>query len=202
MFPGEVRNTELSQWFTDPKLALRIMQWADFPSGSRLLEPSAGRGAFIDAGRHVHSYRWCAVEIDERLVQGPLSDLSRAPHFAPVELLRWDFLDVTTQHIGVFDGVVMNCPYENEQDVAHVLHALDFAPRVVALLRSAFRHTAGRWHNFWRLVDPVREVNFIGRPEFGEGNGAMSDFTVWEFRRREEPRQVGESISIATEWWW
>lgn len=201
MWPAEERNTaELSQWFTEARLARRIVEWADLPPGSRVLEPSAGDGAFLRAGP---ALLWTAVEIDRRHA-GALGTLALS-RSGPIEsVVQADFLTLapTDPNLGApFDGVIMNPPYEDDADVRHVRHALEFAPRVIALLRSAFRHGEGRWETFWRHVAPVRQAELVSRPRFGDGGGARSDFTVWEFRKRDCPIERGHRDAVEVEQW-
>ena len=69
LIEGTNRDAGLSQWFTPPKLAARVVEWAGVPISPfkewRVLEPSAGNGALVRpllaAGAEVY-----AVEVDDR----------------------------------------------------------------------------------------------------------------------------------------
>jgi predicted RNA methylase len=187
-----------SQWYTPADLAKRIGSWSGFSKVDRLLEPSAGRGALIAP---LPFCDWTAVELDSDNVMVLCGMQVKG---LITEVVNSDFLTCTRSRLGSFDGVIMNPPYEGNMDRDFVMHALDFAPRVIALLRSAYRHGEDRWKKVWRWVDPVRQVDLVGRPTFGKGlkgDSPMSDFAVWELRRRKTARKFGEPVTITTEWW-
>jgi len=189
-----------SQWYTPAREAKLIAEFADLPDDARVLEPAAGRGALIAAAPQ---WDWTAVELDGRNANSPELDRLLARSVI-AELWCCDFLTTTVEQLGTFDAVIMNSPYENDLDVAFVLHALRFAPKVVALLRSAFRHSSKRWDEVWRHVDVARQAELVERPRFGQGIGGtspMSDFAVFEFRRRERPRDRGEATMVEVRWW-
>lgn len=184
------RAKELSQWFTPPDLARRIVAWSGVSRGSRVLEPSCGTGAFlaplVESGANVHG-----VEIDAYLFE----ELTHAGY----SVTNDNFLSLTPDDLGTFDLVVTNPPYEGGADLAHVLHALKFAPRVVALLKVSFLSGQKRGRELWRHNTLSRLAILSGRPEFdGPGDhGAKSDYAVFEIRRGREdvlaPTVVG--------WW-
>jgi 16S rRNA G1207 methylase RsmC len=102
--------------------------------GSRVLEPSAGTGSLLRALE-----RWTpladyegvtAIEINPSLVAG----INK--HFPPVATTCGDFLRFDPRDLGSFDVIVMNPPFANAQDIAHIQHARKFlAPygRLVAI---------------------------------------------------------------------
>jgi hypothetical protein len=191
-----------SQWYTPDWLATRIAVWSGFTPDDKLLEPAAGRGALI---RPLPLCAWTAVELDEENAVALLADLPCARLTAHSR----DFLTCTPTELGTFDGVIMNPPYEGNLDADFVMHALDFAPRVIALLRSAFRHGDHRWSRVWKWVDCPRMAELIGRPKFGQGlasNTPMSDFAVFEFQRRDGgPHPRGDGLrggrNVEVQWW-
>lgn len=184
------RAKELSQWFTSPDLAARIVSWSGVVPGTKILEPSCGNGAFLrpltETGATVRG-----VEIDAYLVE----ELSRAGYSVTCD----DFLALTPDRLGSFDLVVCNPPYEHGADLEHIKHALLFAPRVVALLKVSFLSGQKRGRELWQHNTLSRLAILIGRPEFdGPGDhGAKSDYAVFEVRRGREdvfaPTVVG--------WW-
>lgn len=120
---------------TPPALAARLVQIADIRPGHRVLEPSAGTGRLIDAmpaGCIV-----VAVEISQPLA------LALRPRVQEVRCI--DFLRLTPDDMGAFDRVVMNPPFGQAQDIAHIRHARRFlAPggRLVALCAAGPRQQA------------------------------------------------------------
>ncbi len=180
-------SAELSQWFTDPVLARRIVEWANIAPGDLVLEPSAGSGAFVqplvDVGALV-----TAVEYDP----------SWAAHLKgqyPTETV-WsgDFTAWIPPHR--FDLAVMNPPYENEQDLGHVVSACGMSDRVVALLRTVFLHGVARHDQVWRAHHPRRIVHLSRRPRFSGAGSPRHDFSVMELTPRSHPCEMTE-----VGWW-
>lgn len=167
LFPGEERNVaELSQWYTPPRAARALHDFAAIPAGARVLEPSAGRGALILPRPDLV---WTAIDIDQVNCVALLATSAR-------DVGQADFLAIEPPD-EPFHYACMNPPYENGADLAHVLHALDFAERVVVLLGSDAEHRVGWWRELWRWLDgPIRKLAFIGRPF----KGAMSDYAIWD----------------------
>lgn len=205
---GEERSKDLSQWYTPPALAERVWEWGTrgMGTGLRVLEPAAGQGSLVKpALRDLRVRRVTAVDIDPRNAAA----LKQLPHrgHGRLAVVRGDFRSFTPRDR--FDIGLTNPPYENDQDVDFILNLLGFAPRVVGIFRSALVHGSddnpkrlGRWERLWSRVDLTRLVWLCNRPKFGEGTGALSDFIVAEFVRREgEPRRRGEPLHAQLEWW-
>jgi hypothetical protein len=178
-----------SQWMTPDDLATRVVSWAAVQPGDRVLEPSAGDGALVrqlvHAGADV-----TAVETDRGLVEGSLMYLRCA-------VRNFDFL--LLPDLGQFNLVIMNPPYEDGQDLRHVLHALTCAPRVVALLRLVFLAGQERGAGLWSRYSLRRLAVLSTRPRFrGDGdNGAKSDFAVFDIWRTSPSGLDG----VELEWW-
>lgn len=114
--------------------AVRTYREPDEPR-RRVLEPSAGSGnlaraLFPDpAERRRHHAR------PDEYKHDPIVDcVEIQPHLADAlrgdKRLRkvWceDFLRLTPKETGLYDGVLMNPPFDRERDIDHVVHALDF----------------------------------------------------------------------------
>lgn len=190
-------DAESSQWFTPPELAARIVEWAGVTPGLRVLEPSAGIGRFVRpllrSGAHV-----VAIERDSRCFE-----VLRVEHRVIVGEHRLaailaDFLSVP---VNAADLAVMNPPFEDGAMEAHVMRALEWAPRVVALLPAAFVGGQGRYLQVWRHVRLQRVIHFTTRPSFGGDQSGKRDFAVFELLRRREPRKPGEADLASVEWW-
>lgn len=184
-------NQHLSQWLTDLALAKRIVRWAD-PVKLHVLEPSAGAGAFVwpllEFGATVR-----ALDIDpvwtRKLMHG---NWGRGG--LTVETV--DFLEWCPK--SRIDLCVMNPPYENGQDTSHLVHALDVADRVVALVRTNIIHGVDRYERIWKHVNLRRKINFIDRPRFSGAGSPRHDFCVVDMVK------CGSKIGVplvATEWW-
>lgn len=144
-----------------PRAALMVEE-ANIFDGARILEPEAGTGRLVtalrDTGRPMHIV---AVEIDRQLSEG-LRTAFAVPTSASVpqevEVINRDFLELTPADIGTFDFVVMNPPFANCADIAHIKHAVSFlkpggrlvglcadGPRQTAQLRPLVESFGGEW---------------------------------------------------------
>jgi len=221
LFSEAQQKPDLSQWYTPPKLAQRVVDWACsnrfFWQGppQLVVEPAAGTGALVkpllDRGAAVVAY-----DIDPENV-AILRELAPEPqlyaHCA-------DFLSDRPSHIPPetrysrqpmcgwveprthADLVVMNPPFENNQDCKFVMEAFEVAPLVVAILRGVIEHGSARWRIMWRWVDVTSKVNLCERPKFGGEHQPKQDFVVMALKKREVPRKRGEAVSAGLIEWW
>jgi len=110
----------------------------------RILEPSAGAGALISAAVKAHTNvlpTFVAVELHRERAEG----LARDP--ACQRVVCADFMAVTPDHIGLYDRVLMNPPFDRGRDIDHVRHAFKFLKpggRLVAIMSASteFREDA------------------------------------------------------------
>ena len=121
---GAVATARDLGWFPTPAaLARSLVERAAVTPGARVLEPSAGEGAIVEAllcaGAEV-----TAIEIEPRRVE------RLRARFPQVTVVEGDFLAKQPRDLGVFAAVVMNPPFSVDglqgADVAHVSHALEF----------------------------------------------------------------------------
>lgn len=127
----------LQQYFTPPWLATVACDEAGIDGGMTVLEPSAGAGALaLEAfrrGAKVH-----CIELDLKLA----TDL-RVAGYCTVQ--QADFLGLQVRE--TWDRVVMNPPFAEGRDVAHVLHAVRFVKpggRLVAIMPAGILSGARR----------------------------------------------------------
>ncbi|MGE0289333.1 MAG: hypothetical protein AB7I42_24125 [Bradyrhizobium sp.] len=127
----EVRFVPIPGFFPTPeRLISRLLVLADGPRGMRCLEPSAGAGHIADRLRDCGQVVEC-VELNHRL-----ADILRAKGH---EVFTGDFL-TEVPPVPTFDRVVMNPPFENGQDMAHVRRAFEFLKpggRLVSLMSAS-----------------------------------------------------------------
>jgi predicted RNA methylase len=119
---GEIASTktkaqQFGAFFSPPKVADRVIELAGIAPGMLMLEPSAGKGALAYpaalAGAIVH----CVEFMDSNFAA--LAGDARLG-----KVLHADFLTLTPSPI--YDGVVMNPPFDKQADIKHVLHALKY----------------------------------------------------------------------------
>ncbi|MEU6719855.1 methyltransferase [Nonomuraea sp. NPDC046802] len=114
-----------------PAVVERLMELVDIERTMIVLEPSAGTGNIAAAAVELGAIVDC-VEIDNDLVEVLASRVPGANL-----LYRRDFLETDTSQLGTYDRVVMNPPFLEGRDIAHVTHALRFvrpAGRLVSVM--------------------------------------------------------------------
>ncbi len=121
----ELIGKKLPGFFPTPKdLAERMVDEADIKPGMAVLEPSGGSGRIADA---IEANGTRSKVIEQSSMLADL--LEKKGH----DVERGDFLE----HKGEYDRIVMNPPFENGQDIAHVQHAYDLLKpggKVVAIM--------------------------------------------------------------------
>jgi protein-L-isoaspartate O-methyltransferase len=152
-----VKVVSAPQLFPTPAaIAARMVEEAAIEAGHSILEPSAGTGRILQA---------VAAQCDRDAIQITAIEINRglsstlAACFGDVKTRCADFLECDTE-IGKFDRILMNPPFANGQDIAHIAHALDFLKpggRLVAICADGSRQrekllplveaTGGTWES-------------------------------------------------------
>ena len=140
LLTGQVTDTrqEFGAFFSPPSVVARIVALAGLKPAMLVLEPSAGLGAIARAAVARSGIVDC-VEIQDRCVL-------TLRHALPGSRIRHgDFLALAPTPI--YDRVLMNPPFARQDDIRHVLHALDFLKpdgRLVAVMSPGivFRQTS------------------------------------------------------------
>lgn len=145
-----VRVVSAPQLFPTPApLARRMAELAELEEGHAVLEPSFGTQSLLRAIRaQCPACKVTGVEIH------PV--LSRQQPVAADRVICADFLEC--DGLGQFDRVVMNPPFANGQDIAHIKHALSLlkpggrlvaicanGPRQAEALRPLVEDLGGDW---------------------------------------------------------
>ena len=155
-----VQVTVVEQLFPTPAdLADRMVRLADIKPGERVLEPSAGTGALLDAiGRVPCFYADEASSVWANEQHEALA-LSLAKRRDPrTNYSHGDFLAMTPEGMEPFDVVLMNPPFHDQgnDQYAHVSHAVGFlrpGGRLVAVMSSGVTyHTSKAAVAFRALV--------------------------------------------------
>lgn len=174
---GNVLNVKKETQFfgTSPELAGDACAKLGNLRGCRVLEPSAGEGPLADAARAAGASE--IVTIENWTVN--IAAL-KAKGYAPLER---DFLSVTPEETGLFDAVIMNPPFSNRQDIAHVRHALSFLKpegELVSIMSPAFQTSQVEdARNFAGLVKLAEaDVQDIGSGAFKASGTAVKTVMV------------------------
>lgn len=145
---GKVVNEKQTyQFFATPsKIADRLVSLSGIGPGDRVLEPSAGRGAIIDAIWRCSKSEvppvLFAVEIDPKNVKF-LKDRNAESKDSSLCVTEQDFLDHTEQ----YDRIVMNPPFTCGQDIDHVRHAYNLllpGGRLTSVMSPSWQHNDQR----------------------------------------------------------
>lgn len=217
LIEGTNRNHAQSQFFTPPKLAAKLVEWANVhptgwdrelrpagdmfvsahtvPAPMRVLEPSAGNGAIVRplvaAGAIVS-----AVELDARY-RDALCDL-----LPPPDHKVWcgdNFLDIPAcGEVGPYDLVCGNFPFHLDLTGEFTLHALKFAPRVVAIYPSNVFYSEQR-EDLWKQVRPTR-IAFMSKRAWP----GATDYVALELERSCPDgygRVMPSAEDVRVEWW-
>lgn len=123
---------------TPPELAARMVATAAIRPGDRVLEPSAGTGNLIRAIPDNSGAAIVAVEINQSL-----ADRLESPGGMPagIDVHCEDFLQWYGD-VDLFDRIIMNPPFVNGADIAHIKHAVGLLKpggRLVALCANGPR---------------------------------------------------------------
>jgi 16S rRNA G1207 methylase RsmC len=122
--------------------------------GNRILEPSAGSGSLIDAVRQSYT----GVHVTYCEMNCFLLDLLREKYDGSpdIQFLGRDFLEIDPRNREErFDRIIMNPPFEQGQDIDHVLHACQLLTPKGILTAIV---SAGAFHRKDKKVERFRRV--------------------------------------------
>jgi|GEM_PF-2312232 len=115
----KINDKKTYQFFPTPEaLANDIVEQANIQPTDRVLEPSAGHGALLDAIGQYDSAEVVAVELFEKNV----NEL-KAKGYDPTHA---DFLTLSEEGIGTFDKIIANPPFNKGQSIEHIQHMYSF----------------------------------------------------------------------------
>ena len=179
--PEPERDLALSQYWTPPALAKRMVDMLGLPRGSSVLEPAAGCGRLVEP-LLAADLKVVACELDRR--------------WAKVLRDRWPDIGITRCDYPArkfppfdlhYDGAVLNPPYEHGLDGRFLARALEDADVVVALCRVQILFGTQRYASIWEPHGyRLDRVAFLPRrPSFG-GGSPRHDFCVLRFRSHDD----------------
>lgn len=121
MLEGEIVPPKSYGYFPTPaELADLLVMEAQVYTGMKVLEPSAGTGAIADALVR----RFCQRAKDLLCFDILQQNVDKLIEKGYASAICEDFMQVPAG--AFFDRVIMNPPFERQQDIDHVLHAFDF----------------------------------------------------------------------------
>ena len=130
---------------TPPALAERMVEEADIQPNHRVLEPSAGTGAIVDAIRTAIQAAGGQCDIEAVEINPALAHrLAFHDALGANRVRLGDFLE-QNGNLGQFDRIVMNPPFENGSDIKHIQHAMKMLKpggRLVAICANGPRQQA------------------------------------------------------------
>lgn len=160
----------LSQWWTPRShAALTGRLFGDRLFGKRVLEPSAGRGVFVDVALEQGAAFVVAVEVDARLFRELQAKYAGN---ARVQVVRGDFptsAPELVRSLGRFDVVIGNPPYDAGADTEHLAEwnrALAPDGVGIGLLRLHAMATREKWIGVWGSSTITDLVLYVRRPSF------------------------------------
>lgn len=209
LFDAAERKPALSQWYTPPWVADRMVRWVSWThlvEPLSVLEPSAGDGALIRAlARSEAPVGWLtAYEIDASRhedIEAAANALRKAGVRSGWAIHGDDFLAAHESDPDSFHVALMNPPYENNQAVEHATKALDLCECVIGLFPASILHSKGR-AEFWRWTDIRRMAALTERPKCGGEYTPQIDFLGLRLTRRKHARLQGDAAEATyIEWW-
>lgn len=105
---------------TPPDLIRHMIELADLNAAHTILEPSAGKGDIIDAVKQ--QFEGQTITISAIEINSALREILQLKGHT---IIGYDFLNMERGAFQ-FDRILMNPPFEQAQDVDHVVHALHF----------------------------------------------------------------------------
>jgi phospholipid N-methyltransferase len=120
---GGVQVVSAPQLFPTPvDLACRMAELAGISAGSRVLEPSAGTGRLV---QQILEHGCFHEDLTMVEINGSLAQTLRTV-YPTCRMFQDDFLELTVEKLGRFDVILMNPPFANGQDIAHIKYARKF----------------------------------------------------------------------------
>jgi len=200
---GPDRNESLSQFYTPPRIAQRMVQSVGDVRLFRVLEPSCGLGALLKPLAERGSGRIAsdvlsfgpmvvdAVDIDARNIEWCKANVASNDD-ADLRYECGDYLKRPQPMEAFYDLGLVNPPYENGQDGEFLAKMMRECIRIVALIRTESLHGVARYEQVWRHCDGpespwvVRTVEtLVRRANFG-GGGGMIETSIVKLSRRQE----------------
>lgn len=158
---GEVQDIkkELQFFETPPELARRLVEMAEIKNGMCCLEPSAGKGNIAKIISESVKGTLICCEINKEFV-----DILEQVGFC---VSYGNFMDMGSEF--KYDRVVMNPPFTKQQDIDHVLYALEFLKSggiLVSIMSAGVMYrTNKKTEKFWEIIYAQEDYEVVELPE-------------------------------------
>jgi hypothetical protein len=131
---------------TPDSLADYLVKLSNIKKGYKILEPSAGQGAIVNA--IVREYPSIYVDVCESMEinQDVLENNSNTHFICP------DFLNIPEQYFEYYDTIIANPPFSKNQDIDHITKMYDCLKSGGRLVSIASKH--------WQTSENKKEKNF------------------------------------------
>ena len=114
---AEIALSKIPGYFPTPAPVVDLMlQRARITDGMKVLEPEAGSGHIADAIRAAHP----GASVDTIEIASSLRDILVLKNY---RVMAFDFLDFENDQERPYDRILMNPPFERQQDIDHVRKA-------------------------------------------------------------------------------
>lgn len=162
LLTGTIAKPEKYGFFpTQPELAKAVIDLAWLEEGMKVFEPSAGIGGLADFIAPIIGVEnlYCA-----ELQKGNVVILREKGY----KVTEGDFMAIPIPTPPTFERLVMNPPFERQQDIDHVLHAWEFLKpggRLVAIMASSVKFRENKKTADFREFVEINSGKILDNPE-------------------------------------
>lgn len=189
-----VDRRDMGAFFTSDSLATEVVGVARIEPGMSVLEPNGGSGVLVK--------RLIAAAVPEGQGLSPADFVVTCEVHAPFAkeleetgacVVCDDFLSVESFGGRRFDRIVMNPPFSNNQDIAHVIHAMSYLKedgKLVCITSPMFVEEKGPKSQFRELVVSTGAQSYsVDRGAFS-ASGYGGEVDVFCFDARNLPHRL------------
>jgi len=164
---------------TPPHIADRMAKDLDVKPGMTVLEPSAGKGSLVDAIKKEYGADVKVTAVEQH---GGLSEILKAKGH---DTIHDDFMKMPTSE--KYDRIIMNPPFERDQDVDHVQHAYEMLKpggKLVAIMSE---------HSFFSSTKKSKEFR-----DWLDEKGTSKKLPEGSFKTSDNPTGVATRLVTIT----
>lgn len=188
---GEIVNLKKDfQFFETPSdLADELVRLAEIRNTDTVLEPSAGRGAIIEAIRRSNEH--CYIDAFElmpenvSILKSKCSNLTANPSHLWFSVWQADFLEQVDfeRNQNHYDRIIANPPFTKNQDIDHVMamwKCLKPGGRIVSIMSKHWQQSNNKKETDFRLfiAETNAEVIEVGAGTFAESGTKIASLIV------------------------